>query len=275
MTNDLVHDPSSNRPPADAELTDLRERLARDYDGLIKKFYEIEIGVGKVPEQISDDATAGRVTEFIAQAQGIMATAKRYHDQEKKPWLDRGRLIDRFFNDRIDKLTLAVSPILRRLGQYRRAKETRERLREAAERAAAYNERNRAMAEAEAQAKEADRLAALDDRAAAATAFEAAAAALEEAHRANETLGRPPERVRIHGDYGSTAFSRVHWTFEITDAAAVPRQYLAPDARLIQTAIDRAVKLAEAQSKDEPEITIEGVRIYRDDKLSIRRGGVR
>jgi hypothetical protein len=274
MTNDLVHDPSTNRPPADAELTDLRERLGRDYDGLVKKFYEMELGVRQVPEQISDDTTAGRVTEFVAQAQGIMAVAKRHHDREKKPWLDRGRIIDRFFNDRIDKLTLAISPILRRLGQYRRAKESRERLREAAERAAAAAERSRAMAEAAAQAQEAERLAGLDDRAAAATAFEAAAAALERANAATEVADRPAARVRIHGDYGSTAYARLKWSFEIIDAAAVPPAYLRPDPKLIQSAIDRAAKLAEASGKDGPEITIAGVRIYCDDKLNIRKGGV-
>lgn len=264
-----------NTPPADAELADLRERLARDHKSLVGRFYDLELGMREIPVEIIDDIIAGRVTDFIGQAQGHIAKAKVEHTREKKPFLEGGKIVDEFFLRRNEKLALAISPAVLRLDKYRKAKEAEERRLQAEERRRAEADRQRAEAEAAARQREAERLAKEKDRAGAAVAFEAAAAAEREAQRAQAVVDAPPVRTRVMGEYGSTAYSKNEWKFEIEDVTVVPLGFLSPDPRLIQAALDDALSEARAKGREEPEIAIAGVRFYQDEKLIVRRGGAR
>jgi hypothetical protein len=264
-----------NQPPADAEFADLRERLTRDHKPLVERFYAIELGINAVPDEIADAETAGRVTDFIGQARALVESCKIDHRREKRPFLDGGKVIDDFFLRRNDKLTRAIEPVIARLKRYRDAVEAKERQRQAEEREHAEIVRQRAQAEADARLAEALRLAGENDRAGAAVAFEASADAEREAQQAQAVIDAPPARAVVRGDYGSAAYSKSRWTFEIVDVTIVPLGYLSPDPALLQLALDHALAEASAAGRDTPEIEIPGIRFFLEESLVVRRGGAR
>jgi len=67
----------------------------------------------------------------------------------------------------------------------------------------------------------------------------------------------PPERHGLKSAAGSTYF-RAEWTFEVCDAAAVPRAYCAPDEKAIRAAVKAGVR------------DIAGVRIYQTQRAATR-----
>jgi hypothetical protein len=213
--NDIHPGLGHNLPPADADLADLRERLAHDHKALIDNLRDSERGTRNAAAEINDEETAQRVTEFIGQAQARMAKAKEAHDREKRPFLGPSRIIDRFFNDPVRDLTLALSPVVTRLARYRRAVE-------------------------------------------------------DELRRQGKS-----DRVKIRGDYDSTAYNKVRWRWRVVDISAVPMGWQSPDAKLIDAELHEALDRARAAGREDPEIAIPGIEFYRDDKLIVRAGGVR
>ena len=66
-----------------------------------------------------------------------------------------------------------------------------------------------------------------------------------------------PEKV-ARSETGSAAYSRKDWTFEVQDAAQVPREYCEVSAKLIRNAVKAGIR------------EIPGVRIYKENKTVLR-----
>lgn len=143
----------------------------------------------------------------------------------------------------------------------REAREAEERrAREAAEAAAKLEGEARRKAEAEEaerRAAERARLKAIEE-ANAAKAKDEARAAKADANDAREaTFAKPAELSRQRTDLGVVASLRQTWTFEVTDASAVPRAYLSINESAIKTEIR-----TNTDRDGNCQLQIPGVKIY-------------
>jgi hypothetical protein len=252
-----------NRPPEIIEPVDsqvLQARLAIQYSALVERFTELELGAAQVPQSITTEEEAKTVTGWIGQQCKMhMARTKEIHDVEKKPFLDGGRVVDRFFLDRIKRLTNVIGPIERRVQRFYDAKKAAQRLREDAERRRAAEEHKKAAAEAQRlQAEAAIRNAAGDRPAAVGLTLQAEEAA-GRAATAQAIVEAPPAPVIVRGEYGATAFAVERWDYEIEDLEAVPDGYWTIDDEAIRQAIAEGVR------------DIAGLRIFPFDRFTIKR----
>jgi hypothetical protein len=258
-----VIDRGHNRPPELIDINDpaqLTARLERDHNDLVQRFADITIGIEQVPEIISDEDTATRVVDFVGQqVRGLADDAKKIHTQEKAPFLVCGRAVDNFFLRRIDKLNAAVAPVMTRAQAYLRRKLDEQRAREEQLRREAEAKRLAEEAEARRLAAEAQRAIDEGERRRAAELKKQAEAATERAAQAEAIEHAPPTPVRLHGDYGATAFAVERWLFDYEDLNLLPPQFWMPDEAAIKKAIGRGVR------------DIPGLRIYREDAFRIKR----
>jgi len=76
---------------------------------------------------------------------------------------------------------------------------------------------------------------------------------------AQQAAAAKPEPTHIRGDYGSTAYVRKSWTFEVVALDEVPRDYMSLDVDVVREAITKdAVR------------EIPGLRIYQAETLHVR-----
>ncbi len=251
-----------------------------------------------IPTEVQEEARAavGMLTtlralsvttqdEYEAAGAQVLAIAARAKSLEsmrstlKAPILDAGRRIDAFFREPLDFCAKARQVIDGKMAHYRdeqrrvreeaerQAAEAARRERERLERAAAA-EREKARkaqeaAEAKARAAEAagraEKAAQMREQAAArAAASEAEAAAKLAAAQAMPTA----PVVHIPAPTAVGISTRKTYTYEITDAALLPREYLAPD----ETRIGKVVRaLGEAAH-------IPGVRVIVRETSAARTG---
>jgi hypothetical protein len=185
------------------------------------------------------------------------------HKQEKEYFLKAGRIVDAFFKRRGAKLTSALAPVSARLKVYRdRIAALDAKRHEAAQRQSETEAQRAAEEEAEYRAA-ANRLAqnaqSPAERQRAAEHWLLAEAASARAAAARQAATTKPEPTHIRGDYGSTAYTRKIWTFEVVDLDAVPRDYMSLDVDVVREAITRdAVR------------EIPGLRIYQSETLHVR-----
>jgi hypothetical protein len=255
-----------NRPPepigdfVTSDVAVLQARLERDYRATVARFVELELGAKKVPARITNDQDASTTVDWVGQqCKVLIAQAERDHAKEKKPYLLPGRVVDRFFLDRIRRLTNVIGPIERRVQLYYDAKKAEVRRQEDAARRRAQETAIKAAAEAERLAAEARASEAAGDRRTAIELTQMAEREETTAALAAAQAGAPPAPVAIRGDYGSTGFSVERWTFEVLDPAAIPLGYLTIDEKAVKEAIDEGVR------------EIAGLRIYQADRFTIKR----
>jgi hypothetical protein len=252
-----------NRPPEtidqfDAEI--LLARLDRDYAELAGRFVELELGVAKVPAQIMTEEQAKKITDWVGQqCRVLIAKAEADRVREKRPYLEGGRAVDKFFLDRIKRLTNAIGPIERRIKKYHDLKKIEQRRREEAERRQAQETLRRERDEAQRLAAEAQASEAAGDRRSAIELTREAERAETNAALAAVQAVAPPAPVTIRGDYGSTAFSVERWDYEVLDPTEVPLGLLTID--------DAAVRQLIAGGTRE----IAGIRIFPVDRFTIKR----
>jgi len=166
----------------------------------------------------------------------IKALVKKADDERTsitKPIKDSIKLLESKFKAITDPLDKAETDVKRKMLSY-----TQEKQRKAAEEAARIAEANR-LAELEAAER---------------TIFDDAPDVTGEAPIEAPTI--VPTTVR--GDYGSTSSIVKRWTFEVTDISKVPSEFLAVDAVAIREQIKSGVR------------TIEGIRIFQDESISVR-----
>jgi hypothetical protein len=237
-------------------------RLAKAHRQLVVRFIDLELGCARVPNPLQTDGDAAAATDFIAQCQSHIKKAEAAHRQEKEYFLKAGRIVDAFFKRRSTRLTSAMAPAAARLKAYRDRIAELEAMRHEEARRASEAEARQAAAEETEYRAEADRLvmaakSAAERQGAAEQLLLADAAATRAA--AAQQVAAKPEPTHIRGDYGSTAYVRKSWTFEVVNLDQVPRDYMSLDTDVVREAI----------SKDEIR-DIPGLRIYQAETLHVR-----
>jgi hypothetical protein len=242
----------------------VERHLVETYPDIVARFADLELGCTRVPARIESAEEAGLITDFVAQCQSHIRWAESVHKEEKGPFLQGGRVVDRFFKRRCEKLAGLIDGVLEGLkAYYDRAIVARE----AAHRAsveAAVAEAERAAVEAVQHRAEAEHLACTAKTAAerqrAANALALADAAETRSLAAAERAQTPLAPVRIEGDYGAVAYLSHSWNFDVVDLDRVPRDYLTVDAEAVRAAIGKA------GMRDIP-----GLKIFRSESLRVRR----
>jgi hypothetical protein len=253
-----------NHPPEPLDPIEVLDmRLSRTHREMVVRFVDLELGCARVPNPLESEADAAAATDFIAQCQAHIKKAETAHKREKEYFLKAGRIVDGFFKRRCTKLSGALVPIAVRLKAYRD---------QIAARDAARHEEARRASEAEAQRaaeEEAEYRAAANrlvqearspvERRQAAEHWLLAEAAATRAAAAQQAAAAKPEPTHIRGDYGSTAYVRKAWTFEVVDLDQVPRDYMSLDVEVVREAITKdAVR------------DIPGLRIHQSETLHVR-----
>jgi hypothetical protein len=253
-----------NHPPEPLDpIAVLDLRLAKTHRELVVRFIDLELGCARAPNLIRTDEDAAATTDFIAQCQSHIKRAEVAHRQEKEYFLKAGRIVDAFFKRRSTKLTSALAPLAGRLKAYRDQLAELEAQRHEEVRRAAETEAQRAAEEEAEHRAEAAKLAleaqSPADRQLAAEQLLLADAAATRVAAAHQMAKSKPEPTQIRGDYGSTAYVRKSWTFEVVDLDAVPRDYMSLDVDVVREAINKdAVR------------DIPGLRIYQAESLHVR-----
>ena len=253
-----------NHPPEPADPNDVLDlKLAQRHRGLVVRFIELELACGRVPEPLESEDEAGAVTDFIAQCQLHIKEAEAAHKEEKEFFLKGGRIVDAFFKPRCQKLAAALAPVAAALKLYRDQLAERERQRHAAARQASEAAALDAAAEEAALREVANRLladaASPAERLVAAEKLLLADAAAARGAAARRAMSAKPEPTHVCGDYGSTAYVRKSWSFEVVDLAQVPRGYLVLDGEAVRRAIVK-----------EGIRSIPGLRIFQSEVLRVR-----
>jgi hypothetical protein len=248
-----------NRPAAELDEVAVLARLQVVYAPMMRRFVELEQGAARVPEEIPNEAEARRLLSFVSEQCGALKTeAKEAHDKEKRPYLECGRAVDRFFLNRIREFTVALSGVATRAEQYlRRATEEQRRLEEQQRQRAAAQQRQ-AEAEAARLAAEAKRVAE-QDRAAAVDIGRQAEEAAAVAAQAKAVVEAAPTPVRLHGEYGSTAYFTEEWDYDVVDFTKLPLGLMMPYDAAIRRRIKEGVR------------EIPGLRIFSRDKFHMRK----
>ena len=253
-----------NNPPEPLDPIEVLDlRLSKTHREMVVRFVDLELGCARVPNPLTTEEDAAAATDFIAQCQAHIKQAEAAHKREKAYFLKAGRIVDAFFKRRSTRLSGALVPIAARLKFYRDAIAERDAQRHEAARRESEAAAQRAAAEEAEHRAEADRLAReatspAEHRRAAEHLLEAdAAAARAAAAQQAATAKLAPTHIR--GDYGSTAYVRKAWTFDVIDLDQVPRDYMSLDVEVVREAI----------TKDSVR-EIPGLRIYQSETLHVR-----
>lgn len=239
-----------NNPPSEVEI--IKQRL-EDYKE-VKETY-VRLSELPVPQEISTDEEAGKVSDHIAALKVLFSTVTDIHKKEKKPYWDAGTAADAWktsYKERIDAVVDVASSVLLK---WNKKKEEEERQRQLEIARKAREEAEKLAAEALAHANEG-----IQD-----TATELIEAAVQEEQKA-EMIQNSALQVKgkSAGSYSSSSIKR-EWVGEIESLAAIDlealRKYFKEDD--ILSALNRAVKDG---ARD-----IRGAKIYQSETLSNRR----
>ena len=228
--------------------------------------------------QVKDPETMAEATILLGMVNELEAAVETRRVALVKPLNDHVKYINGEFKTIIDPLS-RIDELLRGkiLAFRRRTQEAIDATRRKADEDKRNAEEERRRAEAEHAKAAADRARADLDAEFAATPLEgqlalslakvAGATAIEAAQRAGAAdarvvaatstlaLAQPPPRVVSAGDH--TVAARKRWTFEIIDAAQVPRDFLAINEKAIRIAVRTGAR------------EIPGVRIFEAEELAV------
>ena len=228
--------PGANYDPFDPDQ--IRARLADEYAAPLTRASDLVEASGRLPEKVEDDETVNKIGDFVRQLSAANKSLEEGRKKEKGAYDAGGKVVQGFFTGPQGKLDEAKRTAEGRVSAYLRKKADEQRkreLEEAARRAAEAAEKN-------------------DEQ-----AFDEAA---EETHLIEAS--KPAEYARQTSDFGTTTTLRTSWEFEVTDRAKVDLEALRP--YLGADAVDKAIRAAIRAGGRE----ISGVRIYQDQKASIR-----
>jgi len=250
-----------NQPPEaipDDAAVELRARLERDYAKLFDQAADLLVGFTQIAEEIDAD-TAQRITDFIAQQINAWTRdVKTAHAAEKRVFSDLGKVCDDVFLRKIDALTKEVSLVHARFTAYQIAERDRIRAEQEARRREAEEAHRKADEDAARLRAEAAKLAPTNREAA-----KNVIAQVEEAERraavANQVINAPDEKGHIRGDYGSMAYLKETYSFEVENFALVPLKFMLPNEKMIKAAIRSGVR------------EIRGLRIFRTETSVFKR----
>lgn len=249
-----------NRAPADANP--IKDRLTEDYGTLERRKTELLDAMERMPTSIEDEATAGKVSDFIMQLSAAAKNADKCRVDEKEIYLSGGRTVDGYFKAISGPLLDAKKKVEGVLTIFQRAKAAEERrAREEQERIAREEQ---ARADKKAQAK-IDALNEEGDLAAAIEAEEVAKQAAADAEEAKRDAdAKAAELSRTRSDSGTVSSLRTYWDFSNLDRASIDlesiRQHLSEDA--LEKAVRSFIKAGGRELK--------GVKIFENTKTVVR-----
>lgn len=171
-----------NNPPSEIDI--VGQNAQRLYGDILARADQLAEAEARMPTEIDDDETSGKVGDYIKQITANMKALDAARVGEKEPYLVKGRAVDGFFKRYTDKLKGIKDRVSIEHGRYIKAKEDRER----------EVERKRREEEAErlrADAAEKLRIAEEEKR----KADEARAAAEAEQRRVEEAAAAEKKRI--------------------------------------------------------------------------------
>jgi hypothetical protein len=246
-----------NNPPPSLQTT-----LQDTYGLEIGKVEVIAKRANELPAKL-DTAEDREKAGAVANDADLLAKAlTKLHRVEKEPYLTGGRIVDGYFNPNILRLDRIASGMLGRISaanaEIRRKADEERRRQEKEQRRIAAEARAAADAAAAAGRTE-DAVEDLKDAAAA----EVTADEIALAPRANVD-----DQIKTSiGNTGAALGTRKDWTFEITDFDAIDLNKL--KLFIKREDIEKALRAYVKQQKDNAPLA--GVRIYQDEKATIRR----
>lgn len=260
MTQTTAATMGDNNPPADADP--LRDRLSEDYAVLADRRDELLDAMDRVPENIEDEATAGKVSDFVNQLKAAAKNADKCRVDEKEVYLAGGRSVDGWFKAVSDPLLAAKKLIEKRLDVYLRKVAEEERQRRAEDERVAREAAEKAQREATEREAAMSDTGSLDDAIAAEDAAKQAEA--DVATAAKEAGAKAAELSRTRSDLGSVASLRTFWDFKDINRATLDldslRQHISEDA--LEKAVRSFVKAGGRE--------LAGVEIFESTKTNVR-----
>lgn len=244
------------------DLEILRDKLDMDFDPLKQRRDELLAAVDRIPNEIADDETAGRVADQIKQINAATKSAKSGHSERKDPFLQSGRLVDSFFKGITDPLAKAKSDAQSKLTAFDRKKAAEERRRREEADRKAREQAERAAREA---AEAAEKLESDTDLEAAITAEEIAAQARADAAAAEKAAqARAANLHTTRGDYGASSSLRTTWKHKNLNRNTIDLEALRP--HLSDDALEKAVRSFIKTGARE----LKGVEIYAHEESVVR-----
>ena len=254
----------SNAPPPPTPLTpaEIRAYLEYEMEAVLRRRDQIvaalEAGVQAYPS-ITTEGQLGDVAENVRMAKALVRIITTRRKETKEPFLEGGRVIDRWFAALMQPLNDAVEPVQDAMDDYGKRQEEAERARLAEIARTAREQQQRALAKA-AESMEQNRP---DSETRLAEASEASEAA---AHAAEAAGARPAELTRSYGPLGAVTSITRRWKIRVVDAGQVPRNYLMAD----QAKLDAAMKSAPKGVDGKPICNIAGTEVYSVDSMRVR-----
>lgn len=251
--NDTRFGIGGNNPPAFAET------MLDKYGSVFAQLEPIADLADEAPEKIADADGLAKVSDIVREARKLHAEIEEIREREKRPHLDAGTEIDRYFAVRKAAVKRVWDAMQRRADEYQQAvrdaivKKAQEDARKAQEEA----DRQRAIAEAEA-ARNRPQAAATHMR-----KSEEMATRAEEALSAQQASAADVTRLRT--DTGTTS-ATTEWLFEIVDYSKVDLNQIR--AYIPRERVEMAIKGFIKINKDQTPLS--GVRIYPKTKAVIR-----
>lgn len=205
----------ANQPP-------LADMLGEAYLDLLTEFNAWFGSASRAPATVENDTDLTNFGTIITKLRSVRSKAKKAHEIEKAPFLENGRIVDKWFNNIVAQCETAELTLARRQSGYLKKKE--DDARKAAESAAAA-----AALEAAAKLREAERLMDTGDFETAQAAIDLSAAAETTAKEATKTAeAKPADLVRTYASSGTVVSSQAVWRHTIVDKAKIPLDLLRP-----------------------------------------------
>lgn len=253
-------DRSHNRPPSPAE--EIIASLEVDSAALLHRRDELLASVTRVPAEIADPETAGKVADLIKLFMACGKNAEAERVARKEPHLEAGRAVDAFYKRITEPLEKAKRAIEARLTLWQRKVAEAERRRREEEAARLREEEERKRQEAEAAAAQIETE---EDLSAAISSEERARQAGADAAVAQKAAeAKPAELSRERGELGSVASLRTYWDFKEMDRASLDLEALRSHIPIL--ALEQAVRsLIKAGGR-----SLRGVVIFENSRTAVR-----
>ena len=213
--------------------TQVREYLADAESAVIQRRRDLQAAIYRFKAahpHIENDEMQARAGDFVKQIKTHIATIEIHRKEAKEPYLEGGRVVDKFFKDEAEPLVVGVVAIQKVMTAYATEQDAKRRKQAEQEAAAARAEAAR-LAELAAQDLEQTHL---ED------AIQASQVAADAQRRAE---AKPAEFTRARGDYGSTSSLRETIRIELDDITKVPTNYLLLDEKKALAAIKLGINI--------------------------------
>lgn len=180
------------------------EQLGKDYAYVEKAIADLEAKASDIPPVIEDDEDLTAIHDFAVKLRGALKRVEELRDENKRPHLDAGRVIDAFFKLFAARVEKVKTDVEKRGQVYLQKKAEAERKRRAEE-----ERKAREQAERQRQAAQAALAAPTPDNSnEKVAAIEAAAEAENEAREAAAaTQAKPADLARTHTAAGTATLA--------------------------------------------------------------------